>query len=126
MPIRLLDMYAPSLGRIVEIAANRGASGIDGALASACGYAIGLEQPVALLIGDLALLHDLNSLALAAQSPYPVTIIVLNNNGGRIFEHLPIAEHSDLCGQFFVAPHGYTFEHAARMFGLSYPRRQNG
>ncbi|MEW5796897.1 MAG: 2-succinyl-5-enolpyruvyl-6-hydroxy-3-cyclohexene-1-carboxylic-acid synthase [Candidatus Zixiibacteriota bacterium] len=119
LPIRDMDMFA-SLRGTVSVAANRGASGIDGTIASACGYAAGLGQPVVLLIGDQSCLHDLNSLALVRQSRQPLVIVVINNNGGRIFELLPIAEHRELLDRFFVAPHGFTIGRIAEMFGLQY------
>ncbi|MBD3404136.1 2-succinyl-5-enolpyruvyl-6-hydroxy-3-cyclohexene-1-carboxylic-acid synthase [candidate division GN15 bacterium] len=122
LPIRLLDSYAPGSGASVPIGANRGASGIDGTIASAVGFADGLGRPVTLLIGDLAFLHDLNSLALIRQSDQPITIVLLNNNGGGIFSLLPIAEHSDVFERFFTTPHGLSFGAAADQFGLEYRR----
>ncbi|HUV30051.1 MAG TPA: 2-succinyl-5-enolpyruvyl-6-hydroxy-3-cyclohexene-1-carboxylic-acid synthase [Acidobacteriota bacterium] len=121
MPIRLMDMYA-AVGASVPIAANRGASGIDGTVACAAGFAAGTGRPTTLLIGDLALLHDLNSLALLGAAPSPVTVIVLNNNGGGLFDLLPVAEHADVFEEFFVAPHGRTFEKAAAMYDVPYER----
>lgn len=118
MPVRDMDMYASSRGARVRIAANRGASGIDGIVASACGFAIGLAAPVTLLIGDLALLHDLNSLVLAAANAQPLVIVVVNNSGGGIFSFLPIAQHSDVFEPYFAAPQAVNIEHAARTAGI--------
>jgi len=119
MPIRLMDMYAEPGSQAVP-AANRGGSGIDGTVASAVGFADGSGRRTVLLIGDLALLHDLNSLSLLNNNSQPVTIVVLNNNGGGIFDFLPVAKCDDIFEQFFVAPHGLTFEKAAAMFDLKY------
>ncbi|UCC45003.1 MAG: 2-succinyl-5-enolpyruvyl-6-hydroxy-3-cyclohexene-1-carboxylic-acid synthase [Candidatus Zixiibacteriota bacterium] len=119
MPIRLMDVYAAS-GTDATVVANRGASGIDGTVASAVGYAIGYGGPTVLLIGDLALLHDLSSLSLVQKHSPSLTVIVLNNNGGGIFDRLPIAQCEDVHEEFFVAPHGHTFEKACEMFGLTY------
>ncbi|MCP4569290.1 MAG: 2-succinyl-5-enolpyruvyl-6-hydroxy-3-cyclohexene-1-carboxylate synthase, partial [FCB group bacterium] len=82
----------------------------------------GLGQPVTLLIGDLTFLHDLNSLALLNRSPQPISVVVLNNNGGGIFQHLPVAGVPDVFEKYFVTPHGLNFAHAARMFDLPYCR----
>jgi 2-succinyl-5-enolpyruvyl-6-hydroxy-3-cyclohexene-1-carboxylate synthase len=120
MPIRLADMLAGNLGRMIDVASNRGASGIDGTVASAVGYGEGLGLPVTLLIGDLALLHDLNSLAILKTARVPIIIVVLNNSGGGIFGHLPIRNHPELLDKYFVATHDWKFEQAAGMFGISY------
>jgi 2-succinyl-5-enolpyruvyl-6-hydroxy-3-cyclohexene-1-carboxylate synthase len=119
LAIRHMDMFTFS-SRKVHVAANRGASGIDGTVASAVGYAKGLGKPVTLLIGDLALLHDLNSLALLRTSEYPVTVVVVNNDGGGIFSFLPMAKFSDVFTEFFETPHHLNFRHAAEMFSLGY------
>ena len=120
MPIRDMDIFAATDGPCVPVAANRGASGIDGTVASAAGYAVGIGRPVTLLIGDLALLHDLNSLAMLPNCAHPVMVVVINNNGGGIFDHLPISQFGELYEKFFVSPHGLKFEFAARQFGLDY------
>ena len=106
------------------VVANRGASGIDGTVATAHGVARGARQPVTLLIGDLALLHDQTSLALLRDGP-PVTVVCINNDGGGIFHRLPIADGpGELAAgtfeRFFGTPHGLAFEHAARQVGLAY------
>ena len=120
MPIRDMDMFGGTAGRSPFVAANRGASGIDGAVATAVGLAYGRRSPVTLLVGDLGLLHDLNSLALAASAPEPVVIVVINNHGGGIFSFLPVARCGEAFEPMFGTPHPYRFEHAARMFGLGY------
>lgn len=134
LAIRAMDMYGIghriavdhrhgiSREPAVRIGANRGASGIDGTVASATGFATGLGRPVTLLIGDLAALHDLNSLALLSQTEQPVTMVLLNNNGGRIFSGLPIAQFDKVVEKFFITPHGFEFEPAAEMFGLPYTK----
>jgi 2-succinyl-5-enolpyruvyl-6-hydroxy-3-cyclohexene-1-carboxylate synthase len=120
MPVRDLDTYATAGGAPVPIAANRGASGIDGTVATAAGFARGLGRPVTLLLGDLALLHDLNSLAMLRD--VPVVVVVLNNDGGGIFSFLPVAKHREFFEPYFGTPQGVGFEPAAEMFGLQYER----
>jgi len=122
LPVRLMQAWSALPTAPPPVAANRGASGIDGTVATAAGFSIGLARPVTLLIGDLALLHDLNSLALLREQP--VVVIVLNNNGGGIFSFLPIARHTEVFEPFFGTPHGLRFEHAAALFGLSYAAPQ--
>jgi 2-succinyl-5-enolpyruvyl-6-hydroxy-3-cyclohexene-1-carboxylate synthase len=118
MPVRDLDTFAASDGAPAPVAANRGASGIDGTVATAAGFARGSGRPVTLLMGDLALLHDLNSLALLRG--LPVTVVVLNNDGGAIFSFLPVARHKAFFEPYFGTPQGLSFEHAAEMFSLHY------
>ena len=118
MPVRDLDTYAATDGSPVPVAANRGASGIDGTVATAAGFARGLGRPVTLLIGDLALLHDLNSLAMLRG--VHVVVVILNNDGGGIFSVLPVARHEEFFEPYFGTPQGVGFEPAAKMFGLGY------
>jgi 2-succinyl-5-enolpyruvyl-6-hydroxy-3-cyclohexene-1-carboxylate synthase len=122
MPIREIDFYADFKGSPVRTNGNRGASGIDGLVASAAGLSVGLDKPVTLFVGDLSLLHDLNSLSMLKGLKQPVVIVVINNDGGAIFSFLPIAGEKDVFEKFFATPHGVTFEDAARMFGLTYAK----
>lgn len=122
MPVRDMDMYGVADGAARTVIANRGASGIDGTLASAAGVAAGLAAPVTVVLGDLAFLHDLNSLALIARSLQPVTVVVVNNDGGGIFSFLPPVQHADVFERLFGTPHGLHFADAARLFGLRYQR----
>ena len=120
MPIRDLNMFGDTAGAAPFVAANRGASGIDGAVATAAGLAHGRGAPVVLATGDLGLLHDLNSLALTASTPAPVLIVAINNHGGGIFSFLPVARCGEAFEPMFGTPHRWRFEQAARMFGLGY------
>jgi 2-succinyl-5-enolpyruvyl-6-hydroxy-3-cyclohexene-1-carboxylate synthase len=120
MPVREVDFYADFKGHAVRTNGNRGASGIDGQVASAAGLSVGLNRPVTFLTGDLSLLHDLNSLPMLKAIEQPVIIVVVNNDGGAIFSFLPIAQEGDVFEKFFGTPHGLNFEDAARMFGLGY------
>ncbi len=119
MPIRDVDSFAGSSGPLAAYG-NRGASGIDGTVASAVGVAVGRRSAMTVFLGDLALLHDLNSLALVRSCPYPVIVVVANNDGGGIFSFLPIADYPDVFEPYFGTPHGLSFESAAEMFGLTY------
>jgi 2-succinyl-5-enolpyruvyl-6-hydroxy-3-cyclohexene-1-carboxylate synthase len=119
LSIRLMDMFArPRLGN--PCVANRGASGIDGLVATAAGFARRHPAGLTLLVGDLSLLHDLNSLALAARSTAPLVIVVLNDDGGGIFNLLPAREQADWFEPLFQLPHGLDFRHAADQFGVHY------
>ena len=117
MPIRDADMYGDPGGYVASVYVSRGASGIDGNIATVAGIARETGQAAAVL-GDLAVLHDLNSLALLQRAN--VTLVVINNGGGGIFSMLPIAEHGALAEEFFGTPHSLTFEFAAAQFKLAY------
>lgn len=114
--VRLLDMFAALPN--IPVFSNRGASGIDGLLATAAGVQQGQQQGMLCLLGDTSLLYDLNSLALFSQPTYPSVIVVLNNDGGAIFDMLPVAEQQK--EQLYRMPHGFNFKHAAAMFNLDY------
>jgi 2-succinyl-5-enolpyruvyl-6-hydroxy-3-cyclohexene-1-carboxylate synthase len=120
LPIREVDMFADPGGNPIPISANRGVSGIDGTIASALGYARGRNKPLTLLIGDLAFLHDLNSLSLISAQKIPITIVLINNRGGGIFSFLPIADFKEVFEPFFGTPHHYSFAETARQFELTY------
>ncbi|CAH1416789.1 unnamed protein product [Lactuca virosa] len=125
MPIRDADMYGSSHGKgsygkitklpsgfpfsWIQVAGNRGASGIDGLLSTAIGFAVGHNKKVFCVIGDVSFLHDTNGLALLKQriSRKQMTIIVINNHGGAIFSLLPIANKAEekILNQYFYTSH---------------------
>ncbi|MBI3236251.1 MAG: 2-succinyl-5-enolpyruvyl-6-hydroxy-3-cyclohexene-1-carboxylic-acid synthase, partial [Chlamydiales bacterium] len=78
MPIRNVDQFLFPDQPIGPIFCNRGVSGIDGNIATACGIAIGRKQPVLAFLGDIAFLHDLNSLDLLNKTPYPIVLLISN------------------------------------------------
>ena len=116
MPIRLIDSLSDTCIS-GDIMVNRGASGIDGLIATAAGAAI-TKRHVTLLLGDLSFLHDLNSLALLRDRP--VTIVLLNNDGGSIFNMMPISRDGDLFERYFQVSHGLNAKQAAAMFAIHY------
>ncbi len=120
LPIRLYDMLATP-GDAPTVFTNRGASGIDGLLATSCGVTLGGGKPTVLVVGDLSLLHDLNSLALARSLTTPLVVLVLNNDGGSIFNLLPVPNDA-LRQQYYRLGHGFGFEGAASQFQLPYAR----
>jgi 2-succinyl-5-enolpyruvyl-6-hydroxy-3-cyclohexene-1-carboxylate synthase len=120
MPVRDMDMFASSQGASVVVGANRGASGIDGLVATAVGFAQGTQQPLTAVIGDLAFLHDLNSLSLLKESAGTLILIVINNDGGGIFSFLPPVNDAAAFSKFFATPHGMTFKDVIKGFGIPY------
>ena len=125
MPIRDVDIYGIGQRDPIHVGVNRGASGIDGILASAVGFAEGQSQPTTVLLGDVALLHDLNSLSMIRQCNHPLCIVVINNQGCGIFHFLPIARESDVFEDYFVTPHRFTFAGLGSTFQLDYVCAEN-
>ncbi|MGY4027657.1 2-succinyl-5-enolpyruvyl-6-hydroxy-3-cyclohexene-1-carboxylic-acid synthase [Aeromonas rivuli] len=119
MPARLMDMLGETGKGPCRVMTNRGASGIDGLIATAYGFAQTSPEPTTLLIGDLSALHDLNSLALLTKAQAPLVVIILNNDGGSIFRMLPVPR-GELLEHYYCLPHGLGFAQAAAMFGLGY------
>lgn len=92
MPIRDQESFLRTGPADVRFLSNRGANGIDGTVSSAIGAAAASGRATWLVIGDLALHHDSNGLAALRHCPVPVRVVVLNNDGGGIFEFLPQAD----------------------------------
>ena len=96
-------------GAVPRIVAQRGASGIDGHIATVAGLA-SEGSPVTALFGDVAFIHDAGSLALLQRAGSPAAIVVINNDGGRIFEQLPVANVVDEATlASWTTPHGRDF-----------------
>ncbi len=125
-PVRDIDAYCPASEREIRVLHQRGASGIDGLLSGAAGAGSVASAPVALLLGDLSLLHDLTGLGLLRHLTAPFVAVVVQNGGGRIFDHLPIAEswESEPFERYFATPEPVRFDHAAAAFGVTYARAE--
>ncbi len=115
MPVRDLDAWLPSTDRAIVVRSNRGANGIDGVVSTALGSAAVAGGPVALVVGDLSFLHDLNALVAARLHALSATIVLINNDGGGIFSFLPQAQAAaSVAGtglpehyeELFGTPHG--------------------
>ncbi|MCM2329275.1 MAG: 2-succinyl-6-hydroxy-2,4-cyclohexadiene-1-carboxylate synthase, partial [Lysobacter sp.] len=120
MPIRWAEMYAGELPGGVEVFANRGANGIDGIVSSAIGVALGSRKPTLLVTGDLAFLHDAGGLRSARELRTPLAILLLDNDGGGIFSHLPVARHEALFEPLFGTPQGCDLAAASRAAGIEH------
>ncbi|GAA5216181.1 2-succinyl-5-enolpyruvyl-6-hydroxy-3-cyclohexene-1-carboxylic-acid synthase [Corallincola platygyrae] len=123
MPIRLMEMLATPNDKNTSsftpnIVTNRGASGIDGLLATAVGVATHKSTPTILLLGDMSLLHDLNSLTLLARHRGPMAVVVLNNGGGNIFKMLPVPKRQSTA--LFEQPVAFELAPICHGFGLTY------
>ncbi len=112
MPIRDVDAHTVHRGAIL---ANRGASGIDGLISTGLGVAED-GRPTVVLAGDLSFLHDGNGF-LVDRLP-DVVFVVVDNNGGGLFDMLPQAGHAPGFDRLFVTPHGRDLRALAAIHGL--------
>lgn len=119
-PVRDLDYFLQKSNSHFIIHQNRGASGIDGIISTALGIAEATKERTFLLTGDLAFYHDLSTLYNAKSKYINLTIILINNNGGGIFNSLPIADNPDWLKKYFLTPVKIDFEKMIRTFGLDY------
>ena len=120
MPVRDVDLYPPPVARDLRVLSQRGVAGIDGLIAGAAGSARAGDRPTLLLLGDVSFQHDVGSLALAARSGPPLVIVVVANGGGRLFELLPVREHTGEAAfeRFFLTPPGVDVGAACAAFGV--------
>jgi 2-succinyl-5-enolpyruvyl-6-hydroxy-3-cyclohexene-1-carboxylate synthase len=128
MPVRDVETFWPVRDAPPRVLAHRGANGIDGTVAAAFGVAAASAGPVVLHIGDVALAHDLGALLSASRLGLAITIVLVDNGGGGIFDFLPVATQTDAFEAHVATPTGLRFERAAALFGLAYaaPETQDG
>jgi 2-succinyl-5-enolpyruvyl-6-hydroxy-3-cyclohexene-1-carboxylate synthase len=122
MPIRDVEEFFPVLNEPPRVMANRGANGIDGTVSSAFGVAAASAGQVVLVLGDLTLAHDIGGLLAARRLGLKLTIVVINNNGGGIFNFLPVSSHGDAFEQHIATPAGLDFTHAAALYSCRHER----
>ena len=148
MPVRDIESFWPVRADPPRVLCNRGANGIDGTVSSAFGAAAGGRGPVVLLIGDVALAHDIGGLLAARRLELDLTIVLIDNGGGGIFDFLPVAgdpmaragsgettrraaeQHAgrqwedgtvqDLYTHHIATPTGLDFAQAAQLYGLEH------
>jgi 2-succinyl-5-enolpyruvyl-6-hydroxy-3-cyclohexene-1-carboxylate synthase len=139
MPIRDQESFVPSGPARVRFLCNRGVNGIDGLISSGLGAAAASGRPTWILTGDLGLFHDMNGLAAMRDVAGPVRIVVLNNNGGGIFEFLPQADQIerddfeallgtplDIEPARVAATHGVSYSRVEDLGGLEEAGRHTG
>ncbi len=122
MPIRDVETFFPTRDAPPRVLANRGANGIDGVVSTAFGVAAGSAGPVVALIGDVALAYDIGALVSARRLRLPLTVVVIDNEGGGIFDFLPVAKTrpKDRYEVHIATPTGLDFADVAVAFGLAY------
>lgn len=125
MPIRDVEYVWPAGERAIRPFCNRGANGIDGTLSTALGVAEASGRPSVLLTGDLALLHDTNGFLLRPRLHSALTIVLVNNRGGGIFEHLPVSQFDLPFEEFFATPQDIEFTQLCATYGVEHVKVEN-
>ena len=119
MPVRDAEYFWCPGNRRPQLHFNRGANGIDGTLSTALGLAHG-GRPAVLLAGDLALLHDANGFLIRPKFRGSLTVVLINNRGGGIFEHLPVARFDPPFEEFFATPQEVDFARLCAAYGVKH------
>lgn len=119
MPVRDVEFFWTPSNSAVQPFFNRGANGIDGTLSTALGIAHRNQSSV-MLTGDLALLHDTNGFLINHKFVGHLTIILINNNGGGIFENLPISKFEPPFEEFFATPQNVNFAQLCLTYGVEH------
>ena len=147
MPVRDIETFWPVRPHPPRVLCNRGANGIDGIVSSAFGTAAHGAGPVVLLIGDVALAYDIGGLLAATRLRLKLTIVLLDNAGGGIFDFLAVSDASmarapephagefdgadpsgftevadDIYTRHIATPTGLDFARAAGLYGLTHER----
>jgi 2-succinyl-5-enolpyruvyl-6-hydroxy-3-cyclohexene-1-carboxylate synthase len=127
MPVRDVETFFPARPDPPRVLSNRGANGIDGTISTAFGVAAASDGPVVALIGDVALAHDVGGLLAAQRVPAKLTIVLIDNDGGGIFDFLPQKQSLPAADYetHVATPHGLDFAHAAELYGLGWERAQD-
>ena len=119
MSVRYAEFFWQSNNRKLKPYFSRGANGIDGTISTALGIAYN-NQSTVLLTGDLALLHDTNGFLIRNKFQGHLTIIVINNNGGGIFEMLPIASFDPPFEEYFATAQEVTLSQLCITYGVEH------
>ena len=121
LSIRAFDYWQKALAlEYPSIDANRGVSGIEGLLATSLGLLKARKSPMTVVLGDVSLIHDLNSLLEIVSTGIPIVIVVVNNFGGGIFKKLPIKNFTKILEPHLTTPHSFNFRGICQMAHLSY------
>jgi 2-succinyl-5-enolpyruvyl-6-hydroxy-3-cyclohexene-1-carboxylate synthase len=120
MPVRDVETFFPARDDPPRVLSNRGANGIDGTISTAFGIAAGSDGPVVALLGDVTLAHDIGGLLAAKRLRLALTIVLVDNAGGGIFDFLPVATQRDAYEEHVATPTGLDAERVADLYGLVY------
>ncbi len=120
LAVRDLDLFCDSSECSAPVFVNRGASGIDGLVSTVFGIAAGHAGATLGVMGDVSFLHDAGGLLAATRTASRAVLVVLDNDGGGIFDHLPLAsEGHPSFEEFFITSHGRSIAEISRAWGVA-------
>jgi 2-succinyl-5-enolpyruvyl-6-hydroxy-3-cyclohexene-1-carboxylate synthase len=122
MPVRDLDRFGRPRTGSISVLGNRGVSGIDGIVSSGLGAGSATDEPLVLVLGDLAFYHDMNGLLALTRCDIDATIVVIDNDGGGIFHKLPVEQFEPPFTDQFKTPHGLDFSPTGDLYDFSFER----
>jgi 2-succinyl-5-enolpyruvyl-6-hydroxy-3-cyclohexene-1-carboxylate synthase len=121
LAIREADWFWPATAPAPHVLANRGANGIDGFVSTVLGVAAAdPSRPVVGLCGDLSFLHDMHGLLAVRRLGVRATFVVCDNDGGGIFDFLPVAAQPPAVYEpLFATPHGLDVAPIVHAYGAA-------
>ncbi|MBR9979235.1 MAG: 2-succinyl-5-enolpyruvyl-6-hydroxy-3-cyclohexene-1-carboxylic-acid synthase [Bacteroidetes bacterium] len=122
MPVRDIESYTLDLPEGCRLYFNRGVNGIDGIVSTALGMAHGRGHPSVLITGDIAFLHNLNAVIGDGLRDLRLVVLLMNNDGGEIFDLLPVRECDPAFTRHFITPHGVDCAAISKAFGTGHQR----
>ena len=122
MSVRNLEKFVPNINKKINIFSNRGASGIDGLIATGIGISyFDKKNKTNIIIGDISFFYDFNSLLIAKQQNININIIIMNNSGGQIFNQLPYARKNDKnFEKFWITPVNLNIKSICETYNANY------
>jgi 2-succinyl-5-enolpyruvyl-6-hydroxy-3-cyclohexene-1-carboxylate synthase len=120
MPIRDAETFWP-VDAAPSAVSNRGANGIDGTISTAYGVAAAdRDRPTYLHVGDVTVAHDVGGMLAGKRLGVPLTIVVVDNAGGGIFDFLPVATQRDAFEEHVLTPTGLDIAKVAALYDARY------
>lgn len=122
MSVRNLEKFVPNIDNKINIFSNRGASGIDGLIATGIGISyFNKKNKTNIILGDISFFYDSNSLLIAKQQNININIFIMNNSGGQIFNQLPYAQKNDKnFEKFWITPVNLNIKSICETYNANY------
>lgn len=119
LSLRLASWVWPTFSEVPHPYTARGVNGIDGMISWSLGVAEAVSRPTLAVMGDVTAAHDIGSLQLLGDRTVPLVLLVLDNSGGRLFDHLPVRSSvTDEEMRFWTTTPRVDFLGAAAAFGV--------